>query len=192
MPEIDQETMGGNMRLGARPTVIRSEIDRAPTLASTIYSVQDNAREGKGGDNDDHERWILERHRHRYEVNPSFISAIEDKGLYFTGKDTKSERMEIAELPQAKHPFYFGVQFHPEFKSRPNRPSPPFFGFVVAALRYEDSHHAKKDGEANDGKVSTGKRNLSEAGQLFQLHEQDTSPYKKMKRSFSGLIKNFI
>ncbi|TFH38447.1 MAG: CTP synthetase, partial [ANME-2 cluster archaeon] len=73
---------------------------------------------------------IIERHRHRYEVNPQFIEAIEAKGMKFTGKN--KNRMEIAEIPD--HKFFFATQFHPEFKSRPNRPSPPFLGFVLAML----------------------------------------------------------
>jgi CTP synthase len=73
---------------------------------------------------------IVERHRHRYEVNPQFIEAIEAKGMKFTGKN--KNRMEIAEIPD--HKFFFSTQFHPEFKSRPNRPSPPFLGFVQAML----------------------------------------------------------
>jgi hypothetical protein len=76
---------------------------------------------------------ISERHRHRYEVNPAKVTALTAAGLVFTGKDDKGERMEIVELARATHPFYFGAQFHPEFKSRPNRPSPPFFAFVAMA-----------------------------------------------------------
>jgi hypothetical protein len=61
------------------------------------------------------------------------VEKIEKQGLFFSGKDLAGERMEIAELSQTTHPFYFGTQFHPEFKSRPNRPSPPFFAFVAVA-----------------------------------------------------------
>jgi len=71
---------------------------------------------------------IIERHRHRYEVNPKYIDEMEKAGLKFTGRN--KNRMEIAEIPG--HNFFFASQFHPEFKSRPNRPSPPFLGFVRA------------------------------------------------------------
>ncbi|MCR3882762.1 MAG: CTP synthase (glutamine hydrolyzing) [Methanothrix sp.] len=71
---------------------------------------------------------IVERHRHRYEVNPEYIPRIEEKGMIFSGKN--SNRMEIAEIPG--HPFFFATQFHPEMKSRPGRPSPPFLAFVRA------------------------------------------------------------
>ncbi|ONM33380.1 CTP synthase family protein [Zea mays] len=67
---------------------------------------------------------VDERHRHRYEVNPSFVPMLESAGLHFVGCDESRNRMEIVELQD--HPFYVGVQFHPEFKSRPRRPSPPF------------------------------------------------------------------
>ena len=57
------------------------------------------------------------------------------------GKDDAGERMECAELPRSVHPFYFAVQFHPEFKSRPERPSPPFYAFVAMAKAVKDGVH---------------------------------------------------
>ncbi|MHC1580058.1 MAG: glutamine amidotransferase-related protein, partial [Candidatus Alkanophagales archaeon] len=84
-------------------------------------------------------REVYERHRHRYEVNPEYVEALEQAGLVFSG--TCDGRMEILELPQDRerggkewHPFFFATQFHPEFKSRPGRPSPPFRAFLEAAL----------------------------------------------------------
>ncbi len=74
---------------------------------------------------------LIERHRHRYEVNPRYIRQIESKGMIFTAKN--DHRMEIAEIPD--HKFFFSSQFHPEFTSRPGKPSPPFLGFVKAALQ---------------------------------------------------------
>lgn len=74
---------------------------------------------------------IVERHRHRYEVDPAYISQLEGAGLIFSGRN--QNRMEIAEIED--HPFFFTTQFHPEFKSRPTRPSPPFLGFVEACLK---------------------------------------------------------
>jgi CTP synthase len=71
---------------------------------------------------------ITERHRHRYEVNPEYIADLERAGLVFSA--TNRNRMECLELPD--HPFYFATQFHPEFRSRPTRPSPPYLGFVEA------------------------------------------------------------
>ncbi len=100
------------MRLGSRPT---------------IFQVDDcTMRRLYGG-----EESVDERHRHRYEVNPDLINAIEKAGLVFVGKDETGQRCEIFELEG--HPYYVGVQYHPEFKSRPDRPSPPFLGLLQAA-----------------------------------------------------------
>lgn len=112
MPEISKTHLGGTMRLGSRPTLWQHE-------GSTIRSLY-----GPGESVD-------ERHRHRYEVNPDLIERIEAAGLVFVGKDESGQRCEIFELND--HPYYVGVQFHPEFKSRPGRPSPPFLGLLKAA-----------------------------------------------------------
>ena len=75
---------------------------------------------------------VSERHRHRYEVNPELIEEIEAKGMMYVGKDETGQRCEIMELKD--HPYYVGTQYHPEFKSRPGRPSPPFLGLLKAAV----------------------------------------------------------
>ncbi|MHC1610754.1 MAG: glutamine hydrolyzing CTP synthase [Candidatus Methanospirareceae archaeon] len=106
------ERMGGTMRLGNYEVFIRKD-----TLAERIY--------GKNK--------IVERHRHRYEVNPAYIEQIEQDGVIFSGSDRSGRRMEIVEIEG--HPFFFATQFHPEFKSRPNKPSPPFKAFLEACLR---------------------------------------------------------
>ena len=72
-----------------------------------------------------------ERHRHRYEVNISYVPNMEAKGLEFVGRDTSGERMEILELKN--HPYFLAAQYHPEFKSRPLKPSPLFYGLICAA-----------------------------------------------------------
>ena len=112
MPEISKTHLGGTMRLGSRPTIW--QVDECKIR--TLY--------GKGDSVD-------ERHRHRYEVNPDLIEQIEAAGLKFVGKDETGQRCEIFELDG--HPYFIGVQYHPEFKSRPNRPSPPFLGLLQAA-----------------------------------------------------------
>ena len=112
MPEISKTHLGGTMRLGSRPTLWQHE-------GSTIRELY-----GLGESVD-------ERHRHRYEVNPDLIERIEEAGFVFVGKDESGQRCEIFELND--HPYYVGVQFHPEFKSRPGRPSPPFLGLLKAA-----------------------------------------------------------
>ena len=78
---------------------------------------------------------ISERHRHRYEINPEYIDRIEAKGLKYTGRDLSGRRMEILELE--KHPYFVASQFHPEFKSRPDEPSPLHLGLVKAALTHK-------------------------------------------------------
>jgi CTP synthase len=108
LPEQQGVTdLGGTMRLGNYPVTIREN-----TLAMKIYGQAE----------------ITERHRHRYEVNPVFIPELEKAGLVFSG--FRKNRMEICEV--ADHPFFLATQFHPEFRSRPTRPSPPFIGFVKA------------------------------------------------------------
>ncbi|HIC76056.1 MAG TPA: CTP synthase (glutamine hydrolyzing) [Candidatus Poseidoniales archaeon] len=114
MPEGSKTHMGATMRLGSRQTNLHTEDCHA-------FRLYGGAKK------------IHERHRHRYEVNPDMIADLEAAGLRFVGKDTEAQRMEIIEL--ADHPYYFGTQYHPEFKSRPNRPSPPFLGLVEAAFK---------------------------------------------------------
>lgn len=111
MPEGSREIMGGTMRLGSRKTLLREG-----SKASELY---------------EHSSEIFERHRHRYEVNPKLIVEYEQHGLKFTGRDESGDRMEIVELDA--HPYFIGVQFHPEFKSRPQKPAPVFLGLLQAA-----------------------------------------------------------
>ena len=116
MPEISKTHMGGTMRLGTKPT---------PFLV-------DDCKMRRLYEGADH---VDERHRHRYEVNPDLIERIEAEGLVYVGKDETGQRCEIMELEN--HPYYVGTQYHPEFKSRPNRPSPPFLGLLKAAVGQE-------------------------------------------------------
>ena len=73
----------------------------------------------------------MERHRHRYEVNPNDVERLEHAGLNFIGKDDTGNRMEIVEL--SDHPWYVGVQFHPEYQSKVLDPSRPYLGFFAAS-----------------------------------------------------------
>ena len=77
------------------------------------------------------DEYVDERHRHRYEVNPTMVSDLERRGLRFVGKDESGQRMEIVELKD--HPYFVAGQFHPEFKSRPGKPSPLFLGLILAS-----------------------------------------------------------
>ncbi|GAB5368036.1 hypothetical protein AAMO2058_001283400 [Amorphochlora amoebiformis] len=125
MPEGDTENMGGTMRLGVRTTRLIPN--------STTYRYY-GATE-----------LIQERHRHRYEVNPHLLSRLEEYGLRFVGKDAeKGDRMEVVELPLESHPYYVATQFHPEFNTRHQRPSPPFFGLLQAAKKHKVQMMAKE------------------------------------------------
>jgi CTP synthase len=85
----------------------------------------------------------MERHRHRYEVNPEFIPALEGAGLSFSGRN--GIRMEACEI--SGHPFFLATQFHPEFRSRPAHPSAPFLGFVTACRdRYQSTPSRERQG----------------------------------------------
>ncbi|KAI9889634.1 MAG: CTP synthase ura7 [Vezdaea aestivalis] len=118
MPEISITHLGGTMRLGLRPTVFQ------PGLGwSKLRKLY------KGNT-------INERHRHRYEVNPTYVDRLMDRGCKFIGRDDKGERMEILELED--HPWYVGVQFHPEYLSRVLDPSKPYLGFVAASAKCLD------------------------------------------------------
>jgi CTP synthase len=119
LPEQKElDDMGGTMRLGAHETDIEPG-----TLAQELY-----------GDS------CVERHRHRYEVNPEYIDTLQSEGLVFSGR--AGRRMEI--LERTDHPFFFGTQFHPEFRSRPDRASPSFVGFLDAVL---DRAGIEREGE---------------------------------------------
>lgn len=73
---------------------------------------------------------VEERHRHRYEVNPQYIEKLEEHGLVFSGTSPNNKLMEIAELPEEKHPFFLATQFHPEFQASPQAPHPLFTEFI--------------------------------------------------------------
>ena len=111
--KIKNKNYGGTMRLGAYPCVLKKG-----SVAETAYGKAE----------------ISERHRHRYEVNPEYVAELEKAGLVFSGRSPDGVLMEIAELPKKEHPFYLGVQFHPEFLGRPLIPHPLFTAFVKACI----------------------------------------------------------
>ncbi|CAL1361450.1 unnamed protein product [Linum trigynum] len=135
MPEGSKTHMGGTMRLGSRRTYFHV----ADCRSAKLYGSK---------------TYVDERHRHRYEVNPDMVARFEDAGLSFTGKDETGQRMEIIEL--SNHPYYVGVQFHPEFKSRPGKPSPVFTGLIAAACGQlegvlQQSHRVSNGFEKTNG-----------------------------------------
>ncbi len=116
--------LGGTMRLGAYPCALQPG-----SLAEQLYGSQE----------------ISERHRHRYEVSNAYRARMEEGGLRFSGTSPQGDLVEIIELPD--HPFFIASQFHPEFKSRPNRPHPLFRGFIAAALERGERTAAEPAGE---------------------------------------------
>ena len=112
MPEQEGVSQkGGTMRLGSYPCVLA-----AGSRSREMYGTER----------------ISERHRHRYELNNEFRTELQKDGLILAGTSPDGALVEMIELE--KHPWYVGCQFHPEFKSRPNRPHPLFLGFIKAAL----------------------------------------------------------
>ncbi|MES2436616.1 MAG: CTP synthase [Patescibacteria group bacterium] len=111
---LEAGNFGATMRLGQYEAHLKKG-----TIARKAYGIES----------------VLERHRHRYEVNPKFVEQIEQAGLVFSGTSPDGTLMEIAELPQDIHPFFLGTQFHPEFKARPLAPHPLFSEFVKASLK---------------------------------------------------------
>lgn len=120
--------MGGTMRLGAYPCDIQEG-----SLAHTIYGSTS----------------ISERHRHRYEFNNDYLEAFEKNGMIASGKNPETGLVEIVEIPS--HPYFIGVQYHPELKSTVEAPAPLFVHFVAAAKKY------------NENKSSVGKAVLQNA-----------------------------
>ena len=108
--------IGGTLRLGAYPCDVMPG-----SLLEKCYGAQH----------------ISERHRHRYEFNNDFRKLLQDAGLVVSGTSPDGYIVETVELPDS--PFYVGVQFHPEFKSRPNKPHPLFVSFVRASLELSDN-----------------------------------------------------
>jgi len=111
--------MGGTMRLGAYPCDIKEG-----SLAHKIYG----------------ELHISERHRHRYEFNSDYLDQFESNGMMASGRNPQTGLVEIMEIPT--HPFFIGVQYHPELKSTVERPAPLFVHFIAAAKQYNEKRSA--------------------------------------------------
>ena len=120
--KLENKDYGGTMRLGSYPAILKEN-----TIACFAY--------GK--------KKILERHRHRYEVNPEYIDRLTSKGLIFSGISPDRKLMEIMELPKEVHPFFLGTQFHPEFQARPLVPHPLFTTFIKATIKRQKSKNIK-------------------------------------------------
>ena len=116
----EKSDLGGTMRLGAQTCAVK-----AGTLAAEIYG-----------------NVVTERHRHRYEANNHYLVRVEEAGLIVSARTPTEDLCEIMELPRTVHPWYIGVQYHPEFKSTPRDGHPLFISFARAALA-----HKKAQGE---------------------------------------------
>jgi CTP synthase len=116
MPEQKEKIatgdMGGSMRLGQYTAIL----DKG-TIAAAAYKAKE----------------VVERHRHRYEINPEYIPELTGAGLRFSGTSPDGRLMEIVELPKEEHPFFVGTQFHPELQARPLSPHPLFTAFIKAS-----------------------------------------------------------
>lgn len=119
--------MGGTMRLGAFPCVVEEG-----SLAHKIYGTTE----------------FTERHRHRYEFNNAYLTQYQEAGMRTSGKNPATGLVEIIELPN--HPFFIGVQYHPELKSTVERPAPLFVGFIDAAKKYNEQRSSLNLGNKKD------------------------------------------
>ncbi|MDE2120975.1 MAG: CTP synthetase, partial [Betaproteobacteria bacterium] len=117
-----ESDLGGTMRLGAQEAQVQPG-----TLAHSIY-----------GD------LVNERHRHRYEANVDYLDALQKAGLVISAYTTREHLTEIVELPRSVHPWFMGVQFHPEFKSTPRDAHPLFDAYVRAALAHHQAAAAPR------------------------------------------------
>lgn len=143
------------MRLGARRTILQT----VECISAKLYQV---------------DQYIDERHRHRYEVNPEIVDKLEQGGLRFVGKDESGTRMEIVEL--TGHKYYVGAQFHPEFKSRPFKPSPLFLGLILASA-------GKLDNYLSGNATPLGTSPLKDAGLSFPRDDLASSVSAKLQFS---------
>ncbi len=117
----ENSDLGGTMRLGAQTCAVNPG-----TLAAEIYG-----------------NVVTERHRHRYEANNHYLARVEEAGLIVSARTPTEDLCEIMELPRAVHPWYLGVQYHPEFKSTPRDGHPLFISFAKAAIAYKKAKEAK-------------------------------------------------
>ncbi|PIR79476.1 MAG: CTP synthase, partial [Candidatus Levybacteria bacterium CG10_big_fil_rev_8_21_14_0_10_36_30] len=120
---MERRAYGGTMRLGAWDAGVNKN-----TRAFDIYKQYKGFKNGETG-------LVSERHRHRYEFNQEFENDFIKKGLIISSKSIVENLVEIVELPRSVHPFFLGIQGHPEYKSRPGRPHPLFLEFLKAAAK---------------------------------------------------------
>ncbi|KAH7565852.1 hypothetical protein JRO89_XS08G0025800 [Xanthoceras sorbifolium] len=165
MPEGSKTHMGGTMRLGSRRTYFKvTDCKSAKLYGNASY--------------------VDERHRHRYEVNPDMVSQLENAGLSFVGRDESGRRMEIVELPS--HPYFVGVQFHPEFKSWPGKPSALFLGLIAASCGHLET--MVKYGHPSS--LLTNGNGLSNGKATVKVHHQNGNTIKSSNGSLNVVYSN--
>src|SRR5574343_29070 len=128
----EDSDLGGTMRLGGQLCLLKPG-----SLAREIYGADE----------------ITERHRHRYEVNNTLLSKLEDAGLVVAGRAPVTDLCEMVELPKSVHPWFVGCQFHPEFTSNPRQGHPLFTAYVNAAVAHQDSTGVRKQAVVKEAKA---------------------------------------
>ena len=128
----EDSDLGGTMRLGGQLCLLKPG-----SLSREIYGADE----------------ITERHRHRYEVNNTLLSKLEEAGLVVAGRAPVTDLCEMVELPKSVHPWFVGCQFHPEFTSNPRQGHPLFTAYVNAAVAHQDSTGVHKQAVAKETKV---------------------------------------
>lgn len=148
MPEHHPGVMGGTMRLGKRATLFKEGKSIIKQLYGNVSQIE-------------------ERHRHRYEVNPKYVEQLEANGLKFVGHDSEKKRMEIVELEN--HPYYVATQFHPEYLSRPLKPSPPFLGLILASVGKLEAY-LDQGNKLSGSAQATSEDSSDDDGQLYKAN----------------------
>ena len=135
--------IGATMRLGAHKCLLVTG-----SLAEKLYGAP----------------WVYERHRHRYELNNDYREQLIRHGMLCSGLSPDYRLVEIVEIPA--HPYFIATQFHPEFRSRPNRAHPLFQGLLAAALEHKNAHQIKDIAKRNGTKTHSSRNmlNVEEAG----------------------------
>src|SRR5581483_2346995 len=128
------QTKGATMRLGSYPCILKR--------GSIVHKAY-------------RDQFITERHRHRYEVNNAYRALLSDKGMVLSGVSPDGNLVEIIELPREVHPFFVGVQFHPELKSRATKAHPIFREFIRASVLEKETRVAKSKSDPNFSSIGT-------------------------------------
>ena len=153
----EESDLGGTMRLGSQRCPIKPG-----TMAEEIYGKDVN-----------------ERHRHRYEVNNRFVPQLEAGGLIISARTPSEDLPEMMELPRSMHPWFVGVQFHPEFTSTPRDGHPLFKSFVEAALAHQQSASSRRKHETGRFRNRAGQAVFPDRGHLCRRIRTDDDRHRR-------------